>query len=126
MPERDPADAAPWVVTSATRVWVAGQARRPRPLVERLLLGGVRSAEGDVDLAVILPASADELDYFCRKISRRLHAEGQVWVVCREHGDGADDAVSLDAVSGSGRAMTARVALDDTWVAVRIASHTSG
>ncbi|RJP36339.1 MAG: hypothetical protein C4547_07535 [Phycisphaerales bacterium] len=108
------------MVTSATRVWVAGHARRPRPLIERLVAGGVRPAEGPIDLAVIAAVSAEELAHFVQKVARRFHAGSELWVVCSQAATGPDDPVSLDALGSLGMAVLARAALERDWIAVRV------
>lgn len=63
------------------RIWIGGNNRTGRRLVESKLAGHQRPPAGPLDRAVIVPESADEAAYFAGKVAARLLALGELWVV---------------------------------------------
>lgn len=62
------------------RLWIGGQDRGARRLVEAAMSGAPRPREGLIDIAFITPKDADEAVYFATKILSRMADRGTIWI----------------------------------------------
>lgn len=64
------------------RLWIGGQNRASRRIVERALSLPRVLPNGPLDGAILTPLTAEEAVYFASKLLPRLTPEATVWVVC--------------------------------------------
>lgn len=75
-----------WIAAAQGRVWIGGHNVRARKVLEEKLAHAERPPEGPIDAAFITPQTADEANYFARKLRLRLQPNAVVWIVYPKSG----------------------------------------
>ncbi|MBI4717880.1 MAG: hypothetical protein HY763_08765 [Planctomycetes bacterium] len=73
-----------WGLGESGRVWIGGHNVPGKQALEAFLASSPnleRPAEGPIDIAFVVPLTADEAVYFAAKMRARLTPEGSVWIV---------------------------------------------
>ncbi len=68
-------------IQPAVRVWVGGHNLATKRVVKPFLTDTTRPPTGPVDIALIVPETADEAAYFLGKIEARLEQDGVAWII---------------------------------------------
>lgn len=129
MPRANAGDAPdpprPWLVPAGTRIWVGGNNRHARRLVEASLNDAARPPRGPIDIAFVAPTSVDEALYFTGKLKTRLQRASAVWVVYPPAARSAKEPSApsfralKDELGRSGFVARETVTLSDLYVASR-------
>lgn len=93
MPQRDQSPITAleaWRVAPQRRIWVGGNNVNARREIELLIGEAQRPPEGELDVALVAPLTADEALYFTRKIRSRLVPGGAAWIVYPKRGTPAE------------------------------------